>query len=385
MRRILILSALVLCAGTAEALDLAVTYLRRDVPPPPVLSNLDPVPDDLGQAGASLGLADNATTGGFLGHRYTLDFALVAPEGDLTAAARAALAKSPFLILDAPAADILAVADLPEAQNALIFNAAEADTALRSADCRGNLLHTLPSRAMLADALMQGLAAKRWTDLAMIVGPMPADRAWAEALKAAALKFRLRPRGEKAWSYDADMRRNAWSELPVFTQDFRDYDVMLVADEAGDFARYVAYNTWAPRPVAGSAGLTPVAWSRVMEQWGAAQLQSRFEAAANRPMQSRDYAAWAAMRSLGEAATRAGTADPAEVRAFLLGPDFALPGFKGRALSYRPWNGQLRQPIPLVTDQAVVAVAPMEGFLHQTDELDTLGLDRPDSACRAFD
>ncbi|WP_172328801.1 ABC transporter substrate-binding protein [Mangrovicoccus sp. HB161399] len=374
-----------LWAGSAPALELGVTWLHRVVPPPPVLSNLDPVPEDLGRAGAELGLRDNRTTGQFLGHSYGLSESDVPEGGDILAVARDALAQSPFLIVDAPAADLLAIADLPEAQGALIFNAAAPETALRSGDCRANLLHTLPSRAMLADALMQGLASKRWTDLALITGPRDADHAWAEAMKASAAKFRLRARGEAVWDEAADMRRNASQEVPLFTQGFRDHDVLLIADEAHDFARYIAYNTWLPRPVAGSAGMMPAAWSRVVEQWGAAQLQSRFEELAGRPMQDRDYAAWAAFRALGEAVTRTGSADPAELRAYMLGDDFELAGFKGSPLSFRPWNGQLRQPIPLVTDQAVVAVAPMEGFLHQGNELDTLGLDRPDSACTQFD
>ncbi|MFC3118221.1 hypothetical protein ACFOHS_08235 [Jhaorihella thermophila] len=128
-----------------------------------------------------------------------------------------------------------------------------------------------------------------------------------------------------------------------------------------------------------------MAWSRVVEQWGAAQLQSRFADLAGRPMRPRDYAAWAAIRTIGEAVTRTNSADPASLRAFILSPGFELAGFKGRPLTYRHWNGQLRQPIPLVTPRAVVAQAPLSGYLHQRSEMDTLGLDAPESACNAFD
>ena len=64
--------------------------------------------------------------------------------------------------------------------------------------------------------------------------------------------------------------------------------------------------------------------------------------------------------------------------------DFELAGFKGRALTYRTWNGQLRQPIAIAHPRALVAQAPLEGFLHQTNELDSLGLDRPESKCEVF-
>ncbi|MBW4981208.1 ABC transporter substrate-binding protein [Mameliella sp. CS4] len=378
-------TALCLSASAAVA-DVSVTihYLRQEVEQPPVLSNLDPIPGDLGLKGAELGLADNATTGRFLGQTWALEVTEVPVGGDLAAAARAALATTDLIVLDAPADAALALADLPEAAGALIFNSAAPDDRLRGADCRANLLHTLPSNAMRTDALAQFLLNRRWDDLAMITGTHPDDTAFAEALRNSLTKFGMRLKSEKTWAFDADMRRTASQEVPLFTQDLKDHDVLLIADEIHDFGRYIAYNTWTPRPVAGSEGLVPVAWAQVVEQWGAAQLQSRFTDLAARPMRSRDYAAWAAVRAIGEAVTRTGAADTATLRAYLLGPDFELAGFKGRPLSFRDWNGQLRQPIPLVTRRAVVAQAPLEGFLHQVNELDTLGRDAPESDCPAF-
>lgn len=371
---------------SAAAAEVVVTvhYLRHEVLAPPTLSDLDPIPEDDGIAGARLGLADNATTGQFLGHAYALDVTSVPPDGDPLAAARAALAGAGLLVLDAPAATVLAIADLPEAAGALILNVAAEDEALRSADCRANVLHTIPSLTMRTDALMQFLVKKRWTRLALIAGTLAEDVAYAEALRRSAAKFQLEIAGEKTWAFDADMRRNASQEVPLFTQDLPGHDVLLVADEWGDFARYVMFNTWEARPVAGSEGMSPVAWAPVVEQWGAAQLQNRFADLAGRGMRPKDYAAWAALRSIGEAVTRTNAADPATLRGFILSPDFELAGFKGRPMSYRTWNGQLRQPIPVVHPRAVVAMAPVEGFLHQRSELDTLGLDEPESACTAF-
>lgn len=369
----------------AAAQEISVIYLRQAVAPPPTLSNLDPVPEDLGWRGAELGLADNATTGRFLGQTWTLEEVTVPEGGDFSAAAARALERTPYLVLDAPATLQTAAADLPQATGALLFNASAPDTLLRASGCRANLLHTLPSRAMKADALMQFFTARRWTDIALIEGEAADDRAFATALDASARKFGLKIGARKTWAFDADMRRNASQEVPLFTQNLGDYDVLLVADEANDFARYIPFNTWRPRPVAGSEGLTAHAWDRVVEQWGAAQLQSRFEDLADRPMQDLDYAAWAALRSLGEAATRTKSDDPATLRSYILGPDFELAGFKGRPQTFRAWNGQMRQPMPLTHRGALVAQAPLEGFLHQRTELDTLGLDQPESGCSAFE
>jgi len=64
--------------------------------------------------------------------------------------------------------------------------------------------------------------------------------------------------------------------------------------------------------------------------------------------------------------------------------EFELAAFKGRKLSYRSWNGQLRQPILLATPKLTVTVSPQPGFLHPTSELDTLGSDKPESPCKAY-
>lgn len=380
----LILFALPVPAQEQPLLDVSILYLRQEIDLPPTLSNLDPVPEDLGIAGAQVALKDNLTTGAFLGHDYRMSIISVPPGGDLTGEARAALADAGLVLLDGSAADILAVADLPHAQGKLFFNVASGADTLRSADCRANVLHTIPEDAARTDALMQVLLAKNWTTLAMIIGPKPGDQAYAENLRQSAIKFGLTIAGEKTWTFDTDLRRAATTELPPFTQDLPDHDVMLVADEADDFGRYVEHNTWLPRPIAGSEGLEPTGWAPVLEQWGAVQLQNRFEEAAGRDMQSRDYAAWAAVRAIGEAVTRTGSADTATLRAYMLSDAFQLDGFKGRGLTFRQWNGQMRQPIAVANARALVSMAPVDGFLHERNETDSLGLDEPQSHCTAF-
>lgn len=373
-----------LATDVMAQIEVDIQYIKQEVAPPPSLSNLDPIPDDLGLRGAELGLDENITTGRFLGQTYTLTVTDVPEDGDFAASVRAALASSDLLVIDAPMAQLLQAADLPEAADALLFNAGAADVALRADQCRAQVLHTIPSYAMKADALMQFFVARRWDEIALIAGDRSEDVAWADTLEHSARKFGLKFGARKTWAFDADMRRNASQEVPLFTQDLGEYDVLLVADAADDFARYISYNTWRPRPVAGSEGLRPVTWHRVVEAWGAAQLQSRFEDLAGRPMLDRDYAVWAAMRAIGEAVTRTGAADAQTLRSYMLSDTFELAGFKGRPLTFRTWNGQLRQPIPLVHERALVAQAPLEGFLHQRTELDTLGLDQPESGCTAY-
>ncbi len=385
-RKGLWLAAAAFCWASSAAADIAIsmTYLRQEMQAPPVLSNLDPIPEDRGIAGAEVALTDTKTTGSFMGHDYNLALLSVEPDGDFLDAARKALATSKILFIDAPPEGILAVADLPEAKGALLFNVSSGARRLRDADCRANVLHTMAEDAMRTDALMQVLKARRWTRTVLIAGPKPEDRAFADTLRASAQKFGVEILAAKDWTFDTDLRRAAGQEIPLFTQDFPDHDILLISDEADDFARYVQDNTWLPRPVAGSDGLRGEGWAPVLEQWAAVQLQNRFEKATGREMGSRDYAAWTALRTIGEAVTRTNSADPAVLRTFILSEKFALDGFKGRSLTYRDWDGQLRQPMAVVNARALVELAPLDGYLHQTNEMDTLGLDRPESTCTAF-
>jgi ABC transporter substrate binding protein (PQQ-dependent alcohol dehydrogenase system) len=147
------------------------------------------------------------------------------------------------------------------------------------------------------------------------------------------------------------------------------------------FGEYLPYRNWDPRPVVGTSGLVPTAWHRSQEQWGGTQLQRRFTRAFNRWMLERDYAAWEAVRSIGEAVTRTNSGDAAILRDYIVSDSFELAAFKGKPLTFRKWDQQLRQPILLATPLMLVSVSPQEEFLHERTPLDSLGHDLPDSTC----
>jgi ABC transporter substrate binding protein (PQQ-dependent alcohol dehydrogenase system) len=241
---------------------------------------------------------------------------------------------------------------------------------------------------MLADALAQYLVWKQWRRWLLIVGSHSEDKLYGDALRRAAKRFGARIVQEKVFE-DTGGARNTDSgialiqrQLPAFTQRAPAYDILVTADEREVFAAYLPYRTWDPRPVAGSAGLIPTTWDGAHDQWGAVQMQARFMKLFARRMTARDMQAWTAVRMIGEAAARTRSTDPEAVLDFLKGPDFALAAFKGQRLTLRDWNLQLRQPILLSDGRMIVSVSPQEGFLHQFSELDTLGIDRPETKCR---
>jgi ABC transporter substrate binding protein (PQQ-dependent alcohol dehydrogenase system) len=239
---------------------------------------------------------------------------------------------------------------------------------------------------MQTDALAQFLAFKRWRRIFLVVGPQAPDRLYADAMRRSAKKFGLQIAAEKPWEFGPLARAKGDSpttaDALVFTRGV-EYDVAVVADEAGDWGDYLAYRTWDPRLVAGTQGLTPTTWHPTLEVWGAAQAQNRFRRMTNRPMRPLDHQVWIAVRSIGEAVTRTKGADAAAIGAYLRSADFAIPAYKGVPLSFRPWDNQLRQPILIAQARALVSVAPERGFLHQRTPLDTLGFDEGESACKA--
>lgn len=111
-------------------------------------------------------------------------------------------------------------------------------------------------------------------------------------------------------------------------------------------------------------------------------MNQRFDKLAGRRMTGEDWAAWAAVKVVVEAITRSKSWDVLTLRAFLRGGDLTFDTYKGLAGSFRPWDNQLRQPIQMHTDNAVIASAPLEGFLHQTNTLDSLGTDKPETDCQ---
>ncbi|WP_061242328.1 ABC transporter substrate-binding protein [Ectopseudomonas composti] len=369
----------VVAGASADELQVRIGYLAHQPPRGPLLSNVIPEPSDAGRRGAELAIIDSNSTGRFLKQQFELQSAESdQAEALLAAAEQQHQAGIRLFVVNAPAATLRLLSErLPDS---LLLNAGSADDGLRRAQCLGNVLHTLPSRAMLADALAQFLAVRKWTRWLLVTGSTEDDIAYADALKRAAKRFGHKIVAEKPWSFDNDQRRSAQAEMPLFTQA-SEYDVVLVADERGDFGEYLPYNTWLPRPVAGTQGLTPTAWHKTVETFGAAQLQKRFEELAGRWMNDRDFAAWMAVRSIAAAVTKLRSAEPQAIRALALSADLPLDGFKGRKLSFRPWNGELRQPIELVHPRALVSTSPQDGFLHPSNEMDSLGYDQPEVSC----
>ena len=385
---LVIVLGLDLAARAQDTLDIKIGYLRR-AQHQETISLVQMPPPDNGLAGAQMAAKDNDTTGRFLNQRYLLvDLHLKAGDDPATAVAELARQGISLIVADLPADDLLKAAEAGKAHRILFFNAAATDDRLREKDCRANVVHTAPSRAMLADGLAQYLVWKKWVRWFLVVGSHERDKLFAAALTRAANRFGAKILQQREFKDTGGARRTdsgvvqIQQQMPVFTQEAPSYDVLVVADESEVFANNLPYRTWDPRPVAGSAGLVPTSWDASNSLWGGIQMQDRFIAQFKRQMTALDMQAWTAVRMIGEAASRQNSADPKKILDFLKGPELALGAFKGQKLTLRDWDLQLRQPILLTDGRTIVSVSPQQGFLHQFSELDTLGYDRPETQCK---
>jgi ABC transporter substrate binding protein (PQQ-dependent alcohol dehydrogenase system) len=374
-------------ARAAAAATIGIGYIRwaeqRET-----ISVLDKPPRDDGLAGARLAISDNNTTGQFTGQQFELADILMHTDGDPAATMMSTVERGITLVMtDVPARQLLQLASAGRDKGVTLFNIQAPDDALRQSDCRDNVIHVAPSRAMLADALAQYLVWKKWPRWVLAYGSHTEDIMLADAYRRAARRFGARIVKEIEYKDTGGARQTdsgvvqTQQQMPVFTQGLPDYDVMVTADENQVFADYLPFRTWDARPVVGSAGLRPTSWDPSSESWGGTQLQDRFMRMAHRRMTPLDMQAWTAVRMIGEAASRSGSVDPAKIMHDMKGADFGIAAYKGQKLSLRDWDWQLRQPILLADGRTVVSVSPQSGFLHQVTALDTLGFDRPETKC----
>ena len=380
--------ALTSAALAADPVEIKIGYLNY-AGTRSTLSLVQQPADDNGIAGARLAIEDNNPTGRFQNQHFGLDEVRLKGDDDPAKAALGLAERNvSFVIADLPAEALLQAADALRDRGTILFNAGAIDDRLREEDCRANVIHVAPTRSMLADGLAQYLVWKQWKRWLLVVGSHPEDKLYADALRRAAARFGGKIVQERIFEDSGGARHTdsgvtlIQRQIPVFTQQAPSYDVLVAADESEVFGSYLPYRTWDPRPVAGSAGLVPTSWDAAQDQWGAVQLQNRFLKLNSRRMTALDMQAWTAARMIGEAASRTSSGDPKTLLNFIKGPDFSIAAFKGQRLTLRDWNLQLRQPILLVDGRMVVSVSPQEGFLHQVSELDTLGVDRPETKCK---
>jgi len=383
--RLFVTFLLLACAPALSADTARIVYLGVDsdayYEPQPGYTGLSLKDHHRPVDGARLAIRESRVLGRAQGFSFELEEHLLEPDASAAQAVRAARKGGALaVLLDLPADQMEAVL-ATEGNKGLLFNIRHTNDRWRRADCATALLHTIPSRSMLSDALAQHLRSRGWTRVLLLSGDSSEDAEKAESIRRSAAKFGLQIVADRDFVLTNDPRRRDFSNIALLTGPPA-HDVIWLADTQGEFGRYVPYATYSPRPVVGSEGLVAYAWHWAWERYGAPQLNQRFRRIADRDMTSSDWAAWVAARAIIESAVQTATIDPSVIAGAIHANDFAIDLYKGARGGFRRWDGQLRQPILLATHNAVISSAPIDGFEHRTDTLDTLGLDEPESLCR---
>ena len=380
--KIVLFFLLLIVYANAQVLNVDILYLEQKIEKPPVLSNVIEEPKNLGLSGAQLAVIDSNKSSKFLNQNYNLITKISYDENELIQAFEEFVKnKNSYVILNVEDELLKKLIANPLSKDVLLINAGSQSTDLRRDYCNKNLIHTIASNAMLYDGLVQFLVKRDFKNIFLITGKNPKDIQISDDIKRAVKKFGANIVKEKVWDNNTDIRRKATEEFPVFTQA-SDYDVIVVADYFGDFGESLYFNTWLPRPVAGTQGLTPVTWNKVIESNGAAQMQSRFESFASRWMESKDFSNWVAVRTIINSIMKTKTVDLKTNLDFIYSDNFDVAAYLGRKLSFRDYNGQIRMPISLVQPRALISTSPQEGFLHPTTDLDTLGIAPFEMKCK---
>lgn len=258
------------------------------------------------------------------------------------------------------------------------LNVGAADDRLRNEGCARRVFHVLPSVSMYVDALADFLIARRklgrWA--------VAADRS---------------PRGAEI---EAATRRSVGRRGGSVIDDAGAADVLLLAVDEGaidaSVTRARAEGRAADRiagigeaglrlPAERAAGIWALGWHWQLERFSARELNARFRRRFSAPLGETSWAAWAAVKLVGEAVVRAGATDPASLIAFMQsGPPF--DGHKGEALTFRQWDHQLRQPLYVAGPRKADEAGADGPFTVLADiggrNLDALGTAMADSRCR---
>lgn len=316
------------------------------------------------------------------GLKIKLSEAKVEVEGLYQAAQNMIAEEVTHIIVDLPGNVVDNLAASLSDSDVVVLNTTAPDDWLRS-QCYSNLLHTAASDRMIADALVQHATLYKWKEILILRGKTPRDTMRADSFMQSAKRYRLRIVDDRDFDLSTNPALREENNIALITGGRRNYDAVYIADEIGEYARYVPYQVIRPRPVIGATGLVALEWHWALERYGAPQMNSRFEkmSADNRRMSWQDWSAWIATRAVLTAFIKSHDPTIDAVNAYLRSHKLRLDGSKGRQMNFRPWSGQLRMPILLATHNAIIGVAPLEGFLHQKNTLDALGYDEQEFIC----
>lgn len=264
-------------------------------------------------------------------------------------------------------ATALALSEWAEGEGIPFINLGAPADSLRGDECASFTFHVAPSAAMYLDAIGGFYVRANFRDWTVVVGadeesqaqlertrwllenrhfgaeisgtvtfdpadPEAAARAAAES--SADLVLLLLPADDQLSFLAAYEKEGGSAETTGFPWP-----------EAQTRAFYLAAEEAAP---GSGAGRRVTAWSATLELYGARELNARYLARWDEPMQFGAWSAYQAIKIFFEANTFAPGLRGAELRDYLGEPETVYDVWKGIGSTFRPWDQQLRQSLHLV-------------------------------------
>lgn len=267
---------------------------------------------------------------------------------------------------DEPSAETLR--EVAREGKALFFNVGCASDRLRTERCDRHTFHLHASVQMHIGAagfwLIEEKRLRRWAVVTEFDEVRRAVIALAEARGATVVDGPQAVSGTADWREALERLRAATPEalwiglraanVPGFLQQY---------GQAGLVAELVGITPDGALPPkldsASPSAVWPVMWHHTLEKYSARDLNGRYRRRFGERLDGASWSAWAALKLVGEAVLRAGTTPQALLEYLESDPPF--DGHKGRPLTFRKSDHQLRQPMFLAqTRKAVPAESGSE-------------------------
>lgn len=358
--------------------------------------------------GAQLGAEEADVTAGMFGTRIELIIEEATTPENLLSVARKLIAQENLSAIIAALDDATTarLSALAQQERVVCLNTAARGGDLRGEKCHRSTFHVEPDLAMYTHAVGQWLVQnnrKRWYSVV-------SERAYGQEVYHRASRFVQHQGG-------TDLGR---SVITLGQADFKDVLAHLAHGEAeavvvalrGEELRHFLeqYKAAGLKTLlvgvpldmtalwqAGYASLQGVwvtSWYHGLERFSARELNRRFSRRFGKPAESFAWANWAAVKLVVEGVLRSGTAEASALVTYLDGaPQF--DGHKGKALTFREWNHQLRQPLYVLKAREekpenawdllqLIGEMPPPAALGRSvmEGLDTLGEPKSESLCR---
>lgn len=411
---LLAMLAALLLGGGALANAIVVGVI---VPDPAVIGD-DPLRTAVAQAaeqGARMGEEEHAFNAELFGFEFAVDIerasgaeAVIAAADRLVEGGALAVAGG-FDSLEASALSRWSVE-----RGVPFLNIGSSDDRLRNDLCAPTSFHIEASAAMYLDALAGWYVRSGFRNWFVVVGDSSEAPQQLERLQWSLNERHFGARIAGRTSYSSGDRidpmvaaiRRANADLVVLLLSAADQLLVLEQLEAAGIRALVAGFPYpeaqtrafmlASRSAAPQLGSDHriLAWEPTLDAYGAREFNARFMAMFGVPMEPTAWATYQAVKVVFEAATLGGSATPLDVATFISSPRGVFDVWKGIGVSFRAWDGQLRQSLYLSkispTRDEPFSLALLVGelpaiYMPGTDpveRLDQLGDPQSRSSCR---